>query len=123
MVEFFIKQPGTVTNSLMMLERLYEVGNEVLGMSEGLPNLGPFTLGYEVGMDGSCSTLILSLGKGIYTGHLKWYSMRKYSTTWKNLYEAGYCGGLSSTRDKYKIRMLATDFPTRGTWFVKFMRG
>ena len=46
----WIRRPSTVKNRLMMLKGMHEVADEVLGLVEGLPNLGLFPLIYEVEM-------------------------------------------------------------------------
>ena len=116
---FCIQRPGTVKNTLVMLKQMNKVGDEVLGLLEGLPNLGPFPLRYELVMGVSCSTLIIYLRKVKYIGHLKWGNTRKDPTAWGNLYEAGGKGGSQRTifaRDERKL--VATGCPTRGPWFV-----
>ena len=42
--EFWSRQTGTVKKNLKMLKRIHEVGDEVLGLVEGITNLGPFPL-------------------------------------------------------------------------------
>ena len=41
---FWSQRPGMVKNNLIILKRIYEVGDEVLGLVEGLPYLVPFPL-------------------------------------------------------------------------------
>ena len=50
----------------MMLKRMNEVRDEVLGLVEGLMNLGPFPLRYEVGMGVAFSNLKLFMRKVKY---------------------------------------------------------
>ena len=52
------------------------MGDEVLGLVEGLPGVGTFLLRDEMGTGLACSTLILSTRKGNYAGHLQWYRRR-----------------------------------------------
>ena len=63
---FWCRQPGTFKNSLIMLKSMNEVGEKVLGLVEGILDLGPFMLIYEVGMGAACLTLIMSLRNGKY---------------------------------------------------------
>ena len=61
--------------------------------------------------------------KGIHAEHLQWDSMIKGSTAWSNMYGEGYLG-MGYTIDSRDGKLLtATDCPTRGPWFGKFMRG
>ena len=78
-----------VKNNLMTLKGIYEVGDEVLGLVEGLTDMGPFPSRYEIGMRLDCYNLILYMRKGKYVDDLKWDSMRKYPISWRNIYEAG----------------------------------
>ena len=112
-----------VKNNSMSLNKMHEVGDEVLGMVEGLPNLGPFTLRYEVGMGLACYNLMLSTRKGKNPRHFQWDSKRKYTTELSNIYKVGECGSWSTIFAKYERKLMATDFSIRGLWFVEFMRG
>ena len=47
--EFWIKRPGTIKNNLMALKRIHDMGDEFLELTEGLPNLVPFMMIYEIG--------------------------------------------------------------------------
>ena len=64
----------------MTSKMIHEVGDEVLGLIEGLPDMGPFPLRYEIWMGGACYTLILYTRKGKYAGNLQWNIMRKSPT-------------------------------------------
>ena len=61
-----------VQSYFMMLKRLLTMVNEILELVERLPNLGPFPLRDELQMGVVCLTLILSLRKEKYAGHMKW---------------------------------------------------
>ena len=82
----WIRRPITIRNNLIMLIRLHEVGDEVLGLVEGLPNLGLFPLKYEVGIGVAYYTLMIYMRKGKNSGHLQWDSMRKAPTAWRNIF-------------------------------------
>ena len=45
------------------MKRIHEVGYEVLGLVEGLINMGPSLLSDEIGTGVVCSTLILPMIK------------------------------------------------------------
>ena len=62
----------------------------------------------------ACYALILSTRKGKYAGHLQWYSMRKYHTSWSNIYVAADCGSQRTFFAKYEGMLVVTDFPTKG---------
>ena len=47
----------------MTLKIIHEVGYEVLGIVEGLPDMVPLTLRDEISMGVACSNLILSMRK------------------------------------------------------------
>ena len=66
--EFWIWRHGTVKNKLMMLKRIHKVGDEVLGLVEGLPDIISLPLRYEIGMGVDCVNL--STRKGKYADHL-----------------------------------------------------
>ena len=68
-----------------MLKMIHEVGDEVLGFVEGLPNMRPLPLIYEIGMGVACYTLVLYPRKGKHAGYLQWYIMRKTPTSWRNI--------------------------------------
>ena len=101
-----------VKNNSMSLKKMHEVGDEVLGMVEGLPNLGPFTLRYEVGMGLACYNLMLSTRKGKNPRQFQWDSKRKYTTELSNIYRE--CGSWSTILAKEERKLVATDCPTRG---------
>ena len=69
------------------------------------------------------STPIMSLRKGIFSGHLQLDIMRKYPTAWRNFYEAVEKVRHSTIFAKDESKLLATNFPNRGPWFVKCIRG
>ena len=73
----------------MTLKSTHEVVNEVLGIVGELTDMGTFPLRYEIGMVVVCYTLIISIRKGKYVGHLQWDRTIKFPTEWRNLYEAG----------------------------------
>ena len=54
--------------------------DEVLGVVEALPDMGTLPLRYEIGMGVVCYTLILSIRKGKYSGHLQWDRTIKFTT-------------------------------------------
>ena len=56
----------------MMLKRIHEVGDKVLGLVEGILDMGPLPLRYEIGMGVAYYTLILYMSKGKHEGHLPW---------------------------------------------------
>ena len=85
--------------------------------------MGLFPLIYEIGMGVECYTLILSIRKVKYSVHLHWGIMSKYIMAWSNPYETGECGSRRTIFDKYEGKLVATYFPTREPWLVKFMRG
>ena len=86
------QRPRTVKNNFMTLKGIHEVGDEVLGILEGLTDMGPLPLRDEIGMVVACTILILSTRKGNYSGHLQWYIIRKSPTELSNIYKAVYCG-------------------------------
>ena len=77
---FWRRRTITVKNGLITLKSIYEVGYEVLGIVEGLPYMRPFPLRDEIGMGVACYTLIISMRKGNYTGHLQWEIRSKSPT-------------------------------------------
>ena len=121
--EFWSWQPETVTNSLMSFNSIKEVGDEVLVLLEGLLNVGLFLMRDETGMGAECLNLILDMNKGRYKGHLKWDRKGKYQTEWRNIYEAGELEIQRTIYDKGKIKMVFTNYPTSGPWFVKLISG
>ena len=50
---------------------------------------GTFLPRYEVGMGVACSTFMVHLKKGKYTGHLQWDRMSKSPMEWGNMYDVG----------------------------------
>lgn len=52
--EFCIQRHGKVKNNLTMLKCIHDLGDEVLGLVEGLSDLGPFPLRDEVGIGVAC---------------------------------------------------------------------
>ena len=73
----------------MMMISTHEVVNEVLGIVGALTDMGPFQLRYEIFMGVVCYTLIISIRKGTYVGHLQWDRTIKFPTAWRNLYKSG----------------------------------
>ena len=113
----------TVKNILIVFKRTHTVGDEVFEMVEGMANLGPFPFIYEVVMGVAFYTLVMSMRKFRYTGHIQWRIVRKVPTAWSNLYEEGECGSLRVNFSKDEIKLVSINFPTRGPWFVKLMGG
>ena len=106
-----------------MLKGMHEVTDEVLGLVEGLPNLGLFPLRYEVEMGVTCSTLLLFMRKREIcrtpaVGHYGEISngMEQYLQG-----RGGWESENNFENDERKLG--ATDCPNRWTWIVKFMRG
>ena len=54
--------------------------------------MGTYMFKEEVSMGLACVTLIFSLIKGVYVGHLQWDSMKKAQTAWSNIYGYGVLG-------------------------------
>ena len=69
----------------------------------------------------ACVTLMLSLLKGVYVGHLQWESMRKAQTAWSNIYGYGVLemGDTIFSTDGKKFTDTAC--PNQGPWFETFM--
>ena len=76
-------------------------------MVEGLLNLGLFLPRYEVGMEVACSTLMMHLKKGKYTGHLHWDRMRKSPMEWGTCTMQGRMG----VRETFLQRMIENCWP------------
>ena len=70
--EYWSREPGTVKGNLTMVKRLGKVAGYELGMETWLPPLVTYPIVYEVWMSLACTTLILSLRKGIHGEHLQW---------------------------------------------------
>ena len=49
-------------------------------------------------------------------------SMSKSTMTLSNIYKAGKCGSQRTIFAKDERKLVTTYLPTRGPWFVKFMR-
>ena len=82
-----------------------------------ISNLGPFTLREKLDMRVACKTII-SLRKERYVGQLKYDIIGKSTTEWINYYEVGYKVRRSTIFSKDRRKLIATNFPTRRTWFV-----
>ena len=67
---FWSQRPRTVINDLMTLKRIHEVGDEILGLVEGLMYMVPLPLRDEICMGVACSTLIIYMRKWKYSGQL-----------------------------------------------------
>ena len=48
-----------------------------MGLVEGITDMGPLSLRYEIGMGVAYYTLILYMSKGKHEGHLPWDIMRE----------------------------------------------
>ena len=83
--------------------------------------MGTNLLKGEVLMGLECVTLMMSLIKGVYVGHLQWDSMKKYQTAWANIYGYGVLemGDTIFSRDSKKST--DTECPNRGPWFENFI--
>ena len=79
-------------NILPMLKRVHEVGEKVLVLADGLPNLGLFNLSDYIGMEVAYTTLILSLRKVIYSGKLQWDITINFPISCRKLYDTVYGG-------------------------------
>ena len=75
-----------------MLRKMRKMAREELGLEYWLPPLGHYPLKDEVGIGVASITMIISLSKGRYVGHLQGYNMRKGPTAWENLYGGGVIG-------------------------------
>ena len=71
----------------------------------------------------TCVTFSISLRKGIYVGHLQWDSMRKFQTSWANLYGYVVMGMGDTIYARDWVKSTETTFSTRRPWFENFMRG
>ena len=120
---FWSRETGTDKGKLMMVKRLGKMVGGELGVEKLIPPMGPYYLVYEVGMILACTYLIIYLKKGRHTEHLQWDLTRKALMDWANVYGAAsleICDTIYS-RDGRILTSIA--YPTRGTWFGKFMRG
>ena len=78
---------GIARENLQVIREIHDVRDEILGLVEGLPILGPYLLSNDIGMGVAYLTLILYLRKGICEDHLHWDIIIKPTTSWINLYE------------------------------------
>ena len=71
----------------------------------------------------ACVTLMISIRKGIYAGHLQWDIMRKGLKEWDNIYGAVLLGMVDTIYVRDREKFTASTCPTRGLWFGNFMSG
>ena len=95
---------------------------EELGLEYWFPFLGTYPLKDEVGIGVVCINFKMSLRKVRYVGYLQWDSMRKVQKGWDNLYEVGVLVMGDTINSRSRETFTKTACPTRGLWFVYFMR-
>ena len=114
---FWIWELGKVKVNITVLRNMGTIAKEELGLKGWFLPLVPYPLKDEVGVGLVCVTLMLSLRKELYVGHLQWDSMRKSLTIWTNIYGAGVLEIGNTIFARVSKNFTDNACPTQGPWF------
>ena len=119
---FWSRETSTVQNNLRLITRA-EKSNAELGLPPLVPNLGPFPVSDDCGMQSAIAVLIRSLDKGAYERFVQWETFRRTRSAITNARQAS-AGGLKDVIGAYeRDRLWISQVPTHSFWFVRFMEG
>ena len=116
-------EPSTVEVNLVYLRGTRRDALEGKLFLYPLPQLGPLTLEYLVGMRPEFLVLQQFPKQGRWKDYLKWDITRSYSSAYGNIWSDGFLQLGSANLEIWDIKMVVTTTPTWGTWFERFMRG
>ena len=117
------REPSTVGANLREWHQATSLGRLALGIPNVMPRMGPFALKDDVGMGIAATMLWCSLDKGVRATTIQFGTMRRMRSAYSNAYNASPEMSGSAVMAHETRRIYATDCPTYGTWFDRFMLG
>jgi hypothetical protein len=119
---FWGRAESTVTNNFRDLKKIKTIGSS-LGISNSLPNMGPFPLEDLWGMSVATTMLYRSLDSGIYRDTLQFSSTRKLRSAYSNLWGSSVHTMTRGVMAKDTVKTFVTKCPTYSLWFERFIKG
>jgi len=120
---FWGRAEGTVRGNLGSLRNMHESAQCNFGMQFLLPAMGPFPLKDTFGMGPAIVMLKHSLDPGRYGDHITFSTLRKYRSSFSNVWGASIESLQESIMARVTAKMFTSTCPTNGLWFERFMGG
>ena len=120
---FWSRERSTVDKNWRELRGLKGLG-ETIGLSEPLPNRGPFPIGDYNGLGAACLMLMKTLNEGRNARHIQYETARKVRSTIGNFMHTLPGGtGWSTMGAGDRSAMVFTASPTNSYWYKRFLSG
>ena len=120
---FWARERSTVEKNWREMRNLQKTAN-LIGLSEPLPQRGPFEIGDSVGMSIACILLMKSLQDGRNSKHIQFETARKVRSVVSNFIHTLPGGtGMSTMGTGDRTALMFTSSPTNSFWFKRFMAG
>lgn len=120
---FWATEPITISRNLAELRRGSQIAHSLGFGSAMFPPMGPFPVEDTFGMGPAIVMLDLSLRPGVNDKTVQFNTIRKFRSSFSNLYHASAKSQRSSTMSNGVRKLTVTDCPTYGDWFTRFNKG
>lgn len=120
---FWATEPNTVGRNLAELRRGSQIAR-CMGFGNSMfPPMGPFPVEDSFGMGTAIVMLELSLRPGINDKTVQFNTIRKFRSSYSNVYQASVKGQGNTTMSNGVRKLTVTECPTYGDWFTRFNKG
>ena len=120
---FWATEPPTVSKNLSELRRGANIAT-ALGFKHGMFRpMGPYPIEDTFGMGPAIVMLQLSLNAGLNDKHVQYNTVRKFRSSYANVYNASISALSGTTMVGGTKRLGVTNCPTHSDWFTRFAKG
>jgi hypothetical protein len=120
---FWGRASSTVAGNHRELKKFHRIGSEQLGLSNMLPNMGPFPLNNIWGMSIAVVTLQRSLDAGKNSENIQFSTARRLRSVYSNLWGTSVHSMTKGVMAKDTTKTYVTKCPTYCLWFERFIKG
>lgn len=119
------REPSTVRTNLALLRKMCAYGEARLDYDaeEIIPEMGPFEVRDDFGMRVASLTTERSLDKGTTEANLQHATVRRFRSTFSNMWHASKEGGLDAVAVRDTSKLIQTSCPTFKDWYERFSLG
>jgi hypothetical protein len=120
---FWGRAESTMTGNFCELKRFYNLGQNVLGLENLLPDMGPFPLEDIWGMGVAVVTLQRSLDPGRTGDNVQFNTVRRLRSVYSNVWGSSIHSMTKGVMAKDTMKTFVTKCPTYCLWFERFVKG
>jgi hypothetical protein len=120
---FWSRSPGTINNTRTGIKRMQVINENVFGLPDLLPNMGPHSLSDEWGMGLAIVMLEKSLDKGKYRETVQFETVRKLRAAYSNVWGASKHAMTQGVMARDVMKIFVTNCPSHCLWFERFIKG